>query len=55
MLEGDRLLTAMAYNIMKMHRSKCLFCLSKHATIVLYLVDKINRACVTNSVSLGRC
>ena len=22
MLEGDRLLTAMAYNIMKMHRSK---------------------------------
>lgn len=25
MLEGDRLLTAMAYNIMKMHRSEILF------------------------------
>ena len=26
MLEGDRLLTAMAYNIMKMHKSKSSFC-----------------------------
>lgn len=35
MLEGDRLLTAMAYNIMKMHRSK--------SNLIGSLIDYFNR------------
>ena len=39
MLEGDRLLTAMAYNIMKMHRSTFKFCSLSLANKEHYLND----------------